>query len=196
MPEEQLHAAEVFARELFRAAPAIQPPVPRLQVVAGLLVHKGLVLLQQRSPDGFMPGMWENAGGKVDAGEWPRPAVERELREELGIRGIAGTLINRGNLELWVPASISLYDIRHVSDIPRGAEGQNICLVDPRHAVKHMACAPSFYLFYKDIIEWATPERSSFNEETWPGVEALDTGGWLRYPWGSVGARPEGPCLH
>lgn len=51
----------------------------------------GQFLLGQRGPGTFYPGYWEFPGGKVEAGETPRDAIVRELREELGIEVIAAT---------------------------------------------------------------------------------------------------------
>ncbi len=57
-----------------------------LLVTAVALVDiDGRVLLGQRSPDKHMGGMWEFPGGKVHAGETPETALQRELKEELGI---------------------------------------------------------------------------------------------------------------
>lgn len=55
------------------------------EVVAGAIIRGGRLLLAQRvSPPEFV-GMWELPGGKVELGESPGPALERELREELGV---------------------------------------------------------------------------------------------------------------
>jgi 8-oxo-dGTP diphosphatase len=58
----------------------------RVQVAAAVITRPdGCFLLGQRSPGTFYPGYWEFPGGKVEAGETPRQALIRELREELGI---------------------------------------------------------------------------------------------------------------
>ncbi len=57
----------------------------RQQVVAGVLERNGTVLICQRKRGDWGELKWEFPGGKVDAGETPRQALDRELREELGI---------------------------------------------------------------------------------------------------------------
>ena len=57
-----------------------------MTVVAVALVDaEKRVLLQQRSPDRAMAGLWEFPGGKVEEGETPEAALVREIEEELGI---------------------------------------------------------------------------------------------------------------
>jgi 8-oxo-dGTP diphosphatase len=54
-------------------------------VVAALVRDgEGRVLLSRRRPDQPMPNLWELPGGKVEPGESPTVALEREIREELG----------------------------------------------------------------------------------------------------------------
>jgi 8-oxo-dGTP diphosphatase len=53
-------------------------------VVAALIERRGRVLLSQRREDQSFPLMWEFPGGKVEPGESPSAALEREIREELG----------------------------------------------------------------------------------------------------------------
>jgi ADP-ribose pyrophosphatase YjhB (NUDIX family) len=55
-----------------------------ITVAAATIVRDGRVLLSQRLPTRDFPWMWESPGGKVEEGESPRKAVEREVAEELG----------------------------------------------------------------------------------------------------------------
>lgn len=56
------------------------------QVVAGLLVEDGKVLLCHRSADrAWYPDVWDFPGGHIEDGETPSTALVRELHEELGI---------------------------------------------------------------------------------------------------------------
>ena len=59
-------------------------------VAAGVVVENGRVLLGQRKAGTHLGGAWELPGGKVEPGEDPRRALERELAEELGIETRAG----------------------------------------------------------------------------------------------------------
>lgn len=66
-----------------------QFPIPDSRVVhvaaAVLRDAGGRILLARRTHGRDLAGRWEFPGGKVEAGETPRAALARELREELGI---------------------------------------------------------------------------------------------------------------
>lgn len=53
-----------------------------VDVVGAVIQRDGLVLCTQRG-SGHLAGKWEFPGGKIEAGESPRGALEREIREEL-----------------------------------------------------------------------------------------------------------------
>ena len=55
------------------------------RVVAALIVRDGKILVCQRTKHQTMPLKWEFPGGKIEEGEQPRNALQRELEEELGI---------------------------------------------------------------------------------------------------------------
>lgn len=54
-----------------------------IAVVGAVIVHDGAVLCARRGPTGALAGMWEFPGGKIESGESPRAALEREIMEEL-----------------------------------------------------------------------------------------------------------------
>ena len=62
-------------------------PIP---VVAAVVAREGTVLLCQRHDGPHLPLLWEFPGGKIDPGETPRQALERELREELDVAARVG----------------------------------------------------------------------------------------------------------
>jgi len=66
-----------------------------MNVVAAVIERDGEVLICQRKAGQRHAGKWEFPGGKVEAGEEFRSALERELREELAITAAIGDEIAR-----------------------------------------------------------------------------------------------------
>jgi 8-oxo-dGTP pyrophosphatase MutT (NUDIX family) len=64
------------------------------EVVAGLIIQSGKILLGQRSPEReFYPGIWDVFGGHVEPGEWGQETLVRELEEEVDITPIQWTYL-------------------------------------------------------------------------------------------------------
>ncbi len=57
----------------------------QIRVVGAAIVKDGRCLVARRGPQMSLPGKWEFPGGKVEEGESPRQALEREILEELGL---------------------------------------------------------------------------------------------------------------
>ena len=55
-----------------------------IRVVAAIIINKDKVFATQRGYGEFKDG-WEFPGGKIEKGETPEQALEREIQEELGI---------------------------------------------------------------------------------------------------------------
>jgi mutator protein MutT len=56
-----------------------------VEVAAGLVFRKGLLLITQRYPQAHQGGLWEFPGGKREPNESFERCLARELQEELGI---------------------------------------------------------------------------------------------------------------
>lgn len=63
-----------------------------IPVVAGFLKKDQKILVGQRPENHSLAGLWEFPGGKIELGETPEQALQRELNEELGIEAQIGTL--------------------------------------------------------------------------------------------------------
>jgi 8-oxo-dGTP diphosphatase len=60
--------------------------MPIIDVVVAVLRNtQNQVLIVQRPQDKELGGYWEFPGGKIDQGETPKEALQRELKEELNI---------------------------------------------------------------------------------------------------------------
>ncbi|MDJ0334369.1 (deoxy)nucleoside triphosphate pyrophosphohydrolase [Salinibacterium sp. G-O1] len=56
----------------------------QIDVVGAVVVRDGRILCAQRGQAGALAGMWEFPGGKIEVGESPCEALQREIVEELG----------------------------------------------------------------------------------------------------------------
>jgi len=56
-----------------------------ISVTAFIFWNGKALLVQRADDDDFLPGYWEQVGGKVESGETQKDAVVREIREEAGI---------------------------------------------------------------------------------------------------------------
>lgn len=74
-------------------------PPRHVHVVGVALVRNGRCLVAQRPEGASFALRWEFPGGKVEAGEAPTAALERELVEELGVRVVVGEWLGRGEAD-------------------------------------------------------------------------------------------------
>ena len=96
-----------------------------VHAVAGLIMRDGMLLVAERPEGKPYSGYWEFPGGKVEDNEEAAAAIQRELREELGIEVVQA--------ERWFehlhayPDKTVLLELWQVSEFkgePAGMEGQ------------------------------------------------------------------------
>jgi 8-oxo-dGTP diphosphatase len=104
----------------------------KLVVAALVRDENGRILLSKRRADQPMGLLWELPGGKVEAGEAPVDALEREIKEELGAR------VEVGRIDDVVFHRYAEFDLLmlvyacHLLDTPRAVQVEAIAWVSPR----------------------------------------------------------------
>lgn len=99
-----------------------------MHVAIGIITNgKTEVLIAKRPPGTYKSGLWEFPGGKVEANETAFQALQRELKEEVGIDVLAA--------EAWLQfphhygdreVLLDVWKVTQFSSEPRGCEGQEI----------------------------------------------------------------------
>jgi 8-oxo-dGTP diphosphatase len=103
----------------------------RVHVAAAVVSDdRGRVLIAQRPAHAHQGGLWEFPGGKLEQGESARQALQRELREELGINvGSARPLIQVRHDYPDKSVLLDVWLVEHFTGIPAGREGQPLAWV-------------------------------------------------------------------
>jgi 8-oxo-dGTP diphosphatase len=80
-----------------------------IHVAAAVIVRDGKILIGQRPRGEWGELEWEFPGGKLEAGEDPAAALERELREELAIDAVIGPELMRSEHQYAGTPPVVLY---------------------------------------------------------------------------------------
>lgn len=124
-----------------------------IDVVTGLAIRDGLVLMAQRRITTARPGMWEYPGGKVEDGEDQEQAIVREWKEELDVNVLGRPRIIDTALVLRLEKTYRVYLIALAfHGEPKPLAAQEIRWVDPSHAVVELPMVPSSYWFYPAVL--------------------------------------------
>ena len=107
-----------------------------IAVVAGALCRSDGLWLMHRRPEGkHHAGLWEFPGGKVEPGEMPKFALQRELAEELGIACTANACVPAGFAERPGDMVLLLYTVSAWDGEPQALEGGAIGWFTPAEAL-------------------------------------------------------------
>jgi 8-oxo-dGTP diphosphatase len=135
-----------------------RPPRPRKLVVAALIRRQGLVLISRRRADQPMPLLWEFPGGKVEPGEAPVTALEREVREELGCDVAVGTIYEAVfHAYPQFDLVMLVYPCTVVRGEPQAVDVAEIAWVEPRSLPERALLPADFPLAHRLASEAAPP---------------------------------------
>ncbi|MBQ5769996.1 MAG: (deoxy)nucleoside triphosphate pyrophosphohydrolase [Clostridia bacterium] len=96
-------------------------------VVAGIMRRDGMIFAAQRNEKAHQGLKWEFLGGKVEKGETPEQALERELFEELGIYTQTGALFSeKTHVYPEKTVRVLFYLTEIVSGEPRALEANQV----------------------------------------------------------------------
>jgi len=89
-----------------------------IDVVALILIQNEKVLVAQRPKDDKLAMKWEFPGGKIEPGETPEVALEREIQEELGVKIKVKSYFMTSVYKANVPIRLHAYKAELVDGLP------------------------------------------------------------------------------
>jgi 8-oxo-dGTP diphosphatase len=142
---------------------------PRRGAVA-IIVEEGQFLVIRRSELVRAPNLVCFAGGTIEAGETPHQAIERELKEELNLHGVAQdhvwqSVTSWGTTLEWVLVE------RHPDSTPQAnlAEVAEWMWVTPELLLRHPQLLPSVPAFFSAWArqDFQLPKRAGSPDPKW-----------------------------
>jgi 8-oxo-dGTP diphosphatase len=115
----------------------------QIRVVGAVIVEDGEILCAQRGPAGSLAGLWEFPGGKIEPGETPQGALEREIAEELQCQVVVGAEVTttRHEYEFAIVTLTTFYCVL-VDGTPNLTEHADVRWLPP-HSLDTLDWAPA-----------------------------------------------------
>jgi A/G-specific adenine glycosylase len=125
----------------------------RVDVIIGIVLRAGKILICQRLQQGPLGGFWEFPGGKQETGESREQCLSRELAEELAIR--VRPIMALDVIEFdYADESVRLhpYLCEHLEGEPKPLASQRVLWVSPAH-LKDYKFPPANDALIRKLIE-------------------------------------------
>jgi len=123
-------------------------PIPHHEIVAAALFKNGRILFGRRPSRSMLGGLWEFPGGKVNPGETHVEALEREIREEVGLEIEVGdhvAAVNHAYTHFKI--TLHLYACRVLRGRPEARFHTALKWILPAHLDRHAFPAATLRLF-------------------------------------------------
>jgi len=102
------------------------------EVVAGIIRHNGQYLITKRFDNAHLGGMWEFPGGKIMKGESEKIALQREIKEEVGVDCSVGKLVYETSYHYPdISIKIKFYQCKLLSGEPQPLECAAVKWIEP-----------------------------------------------------------------
>lgn len=106
----------------------------QINVVGAVILRDGRVLCAQRGPSGALGGLWEFPGGKIEVGETPRAALEREIVEELCCQvDVGDEVVTTAHEYDFGTVNLTTFYCELVSGEPQLTEHSEVVWLAPNH---------------------------------------------------------------
>ena len=106
-------------------------------VAAGIVSRNGKIMLCQRRPGDRLGLKWEFPGGKLESGETPQQALERELREELAIETRTGRIFDVHHVAGDREILVLFFRSEIISGDPQTIECNAVAWADPAELTRY-----------------------------------------------------------
>lgn len=106
-------------------------------VAAGIVSRNGKIMLCQRRPGDRLGLKWEFPGGKLESGETPQQALERELREELAIETRTGRIFDVHHVAGEQEILVLFFRSEILSGEPQTIECNAVAWADPAELTQY-----------------------------------------------------------
>ena len=84
-PLQKICLAEKEDKQALLPLKTNRTKIEKIRTVIALLRKNNKIFIQKRKAEGFLGGLWEFPGGKIEKQETAEAALQREIKEELGI---------------------------------------------------------------------------------------------------------------
>lgn len=123
-----------------------------IHVVAAVIRADDRYLCARRKPEKSMGSLWEFPGGKVEPGEAPNLALERELEEELGLTVTVGGKLGETITGIAPEILLEFYECELPSRIEVQSTDHDLIVWLPREELLSLEWAPADLPFVQQLV--------------------------------------------